>query len=571
MKEIFLQHKLLLQLVLISLGVGVGLWLLWFLILGQPLIGIDDASIFKVYAQNLTHGLGFVYQPGGPRVEGFTSMLYLLLLTSIYKIVGNLDWAGLLLSFSLYLTSQVLMVLIVWRFVQKQTTVVQQWLVGLSIAWIIASPFYTIWLGLAQMDVSLWTCLVLACVLWCVYAKKRNHSWYLASGVLIQMALVLTRPEGMLLAGVPVLALVVQRLVKDNKVNKNSWIGEILLFCSWFVAVGSITAFREWYFGWPLPNTYYAKVSPDLVYRLTEGFRYLWSMLIRQPFLFLVIPLLLRLFFKVLHSDKSEVIVLIVVAVLTVIPIFNGGDHFAGWRFYQPLWPLLGIGVTLYLQQYHQQLLNRLQPGMVMLVVLPIVATLFLVMQPAIFRAGRLGLREFSTEFVIASENRTLGSMLSDWPLGTEEGRPAVGVITAGSFALTYQGTTFDLLGLNELSIAHDGGQRKGLKNHASLDAKITLEQQPELLFPTLTAFGEVERKPVSRQVFFYNRLFAEALMLDERFRSVYQPVWFARKVRADQVLSPKTEGVVAFVRADYLEQLSNDTLFEVRVLEFSD
>ena len=160
---------------------------------------------------------------------------------------------------------------------------------------------------------------------------------------------------------------------------------------------------------------------------------------------------------------------------------------------------------------------------------------------------------------------------MSDWSLGNEKGRPVVGVITAGSFALTYQGETFDLLGLNELSIAHDGGQRKGLKNHASLDAKITLEQQPELLFPTLTAFGEVERKPVSRQVFFYNRLFAEALMLDERFRSVYQPVWFARKVRADQVLSPKTEGVVAFVRADYLEQLSNDTLFEVRVLEFSD
>lgn len=564
------------QWLLIGLGVGVGLWLFWFLILGQPMIGVDDASIFKVYAQNLGNGLGFVYQPGGPRVEGFTSMLYLLLLTLLYKILGNLDWAGLLLSFSFYLASIVLTVLIVWRFVRRQTQVVQQWLVGVSIAWIVASPFYTIWLGLAQMDVSLWTCLVLVCVLWSVHTEKRSQWWYLALGVLIQLTLVLTRPEGMLLAAVPALWLLMQRFatrfVEGNKTQKDTWAGEILLVSSWLVAVAGMTGFRQWYFGWPLPNTYYAKVSPDVVYRLKEGITYLWSMLIRQPFLFLVIPLLLRLFVKHIRSAKSSIsaiIVLVVIAILAVIPIFNGGDHFAGWRFYQPLWPLLGIGLVLYLLQYHKELLVRLQSGVVVFVVLPTMVTILLVMQLAIFRSGRFGLREFSTEFVIASENRTLGQIFSDWFVPTTQAQPTVGIITAGSFALTYQGETFDLLGLNELTIAHDGGQRKGFKNHASLDPRITLEKRPEMLFPTLTTYGEVERLPISSFVFFYNRLFVQAFIEETQFNDLYQPVWFARKVRTDQVLSPKTEGVVAYVRSDYLEELRNDSFFEVQELEF--
>ena len=46
---------------------------------GTPLVGYDDANIFFVYARNLVEGHGFVYNVGGERVEGFTSLLWVLI------------------------------------------------------------------------------------------------------------------------------------------------------------------------------------------------------------------------------------------------------------------------------------------------------------------------------------------------------------------------------------------------------------------------------------------------------------------------------------------------------------
>ena len=52
-------------------------------------IGVDDANIFFVYAKNLAEGNGLVYNTGGERVEGFSSLLWTLLLGVIYKLPGN--------------------------------------------------------------------------------------------------------------------------------------------------------------------------------------------------------------------------------------------------------------------------------------------------------------------------------------------------------------------------------------------------------------------------------------------------------------------------------------------------
>jgi hypothetical protein len=44
-----------------------------------PAIGVDDAQIFLNYSTNLANGHGFVYNIGGPRVEGATSLLWTLI------------------------------------------------------------------------------------------------------------------------------------------------------------------------------------------------------------------------------------------------------------------------------------------------------------------------------------------------------------------------------------------------------------------------------------------------------------------------------------------------------------
>src|SRR4051812_39536185 len=60
--------------------VGAATVILW-LILDRPATGIDDADIFLVYARHLSVGDGFVFNAGGEHVEGFTSLLWVLICT----------------------------------------------------------------------------------------------------------------------------------------------------------------------------------------------------------------------------------------------------------------------------------------------------------------------------------------------------------------------------------------------------------------------------------------------------------------------------------------------------------
>ena len=57
--------------------------------LGCPEIGVDDANIFMVYAKHLSEGHGFVYNSGGEKVEGFSSVLFVLILSLFYKISAS--------------------------------------------------------------------------------------------------------------------------------------------------------------------------------------------------------------------------------------------------------------------------------------------------------------------------------------------------------------------------------------------------------------------------------------------------------------------------------------------------
>ena len=51
---------------------------------GSPKIGIDDANIFFSYAENFAAGNGITYAHNADRVEGFTSMLWLLLCAFVF-------------------------------------------------------------------------------------------------------------------------------------------------------------------------------------------------------------------------------------------------------------------------------------------------------------------------------------------------------------------------------------------------------------------------------------------------------------------------------------------------------
>ena len=68
----------------------------------KPTYGIDDANIYFVYMKHLARGHGFVWNTGSERVEGFTSLLWTLIGSGFYRIVGErFVWLLLLLGFAL--------------------------------------------------------------------------------------------------------------------------------------------------------------------------------------------------------------------------------------------------------------------------------------------------------------------------------------------------------------------------------------------------------------------------------------------------------------------------------------
>jgi hypothetical protein len=72
-------------------------------------------------------------------------------------------------------------------------------------------------------------------------------------------------------------------------------------------------------------------------------------------------------------------------------------------------------------------------------------------------------------EFTLAKEGMEDGSAFSALFRDITP-RPVIGVIAAGGIARTYDGRIEDLMGLNNLMVAHSQGERKGVKNHAAFE-----------------------------------------------------------------------------------------------------
>ncbi len=591
------------------MSLTIGAWLVGFGYINQSPQGIDDANIFKVYARNLAEGRGFVYQEGGQKVEGFTSLLYTLVLSGVYSLTGELDWSVVGLSLvTLMGVVGISAWLATWivggenredlstadnhgtlKQVQGdgQTKSGQaDWLssrllaLTLMLIWLVLSPYFVLWIGISQMDVGLLTVLILGSVAWSAWVLAKSGQsqrswWQVLIGVGLITLLSLCRPEGMVLAGLVVgvylLRAILNRSIRGDLVNFS------ILLASWLLAIVGLTAFRLSYFGYPLPNTYYAKVSPDIWYRLGQGLIYGWEWVshnwlagLELLILMIVVAWSLRLVWQRRTLSLPESTLMIASwwsLVMLGLSIVSGGDHFVGWRFMQPIWPLLGLvwlgflSVTRF--EWWQKICQNWSP----VTVLAVLTVIMLGTQLLVITDERYGFGHFQYETFIPQNGRLTGELLNQWfDVDSEQdegmGRlPVVGVITAGGFAWEYQGEVFDLLGLNEVSIAHDGGQRKGLKNHASLNTELTLAKSPDLLMPTALSFGQMQTAGAINELLLHNTIFAKELFRNEQLRGQYRLVWMGEKKSVD---SNKTQpftsslGLIVFVRKEYLETIQD-------------
>ncbi len=451
----------------------------------MPFGFVDDAYISMVYADNIASGHGIVFYPGGERVEGYTNPLWVILLS----IAGIFQLSLPFIAYWMSMISAVGVILLVLAIYHKSfsrydtPTFWNQYffpcmaavLTTLDVAFIAWSTS-----GLETLGFTLllaWVCY------FCVQRVNVN-----ALCVLL-LLLSLIRPEGILF-----LPLVFVKLLL-NPTRKGFGFKQLFLIA--ILPYAFFLYLRYLYFGYWLPNTFYAKHDFGGWTVYYRGLVYAVSFF--QPRLLLLIGII-GIALERETCKRNAFWILAFVLFHFLITIAEGGDHFALHRFLVPAVPLLSIlavrGLHMIVTRFVIKKLS-LSSGEMVVMTHAIVAVMVMV----IFAAHAMQLYEFKrdgkygfskgvrfhySEVSWAEGWKNMGKWLKEkYPPDTK-----IAVMTAGAIPYYSQLPAIDILGINDPHIAHQpvADESRYLTGHEKSDADYVLSHEPVFiqLFPMM-------------------------------------------------------------------------------------
>lgn len=462
--------------------------------LNYTLTGIDDANIYFVYARNLANGHGFVYNAGGERVEGFTSLLWTVISALVFKFSSYPELVLLIINIILmslaiaYILNH--MQLAFWD--KNTNRRIKPLLLAIFLILLFTSPRYMVWNTVTLMENGLWSALL---VMMTIFVIRDHPSAATINFKFIPLSilLLLTRPES--IVWVPVFATILfMRLAStSNAVDALRALAPSIACIA--ASLVLLTLFRLQYFGYPLPNTYYAKVSPSFTYNLQQGAIYLFRYSVSELVVMLSIIATCVASLQIARGIVSRQIprngaffLPVIVWTGLLLPLFTGGDHFGSFRLYQSIYPI-ELMCLLYVT-------GRIasQPAMLgwypdasqgkrrvfNFILLPLVFLGFLLHQAYIWTQFK---SEVDVDFRIAVYGRKNGAFIQK-SFSSLSKLPSLGVVTSGGIKYSYPGEIVDLMGLNNTIMAHNPGDRRGIKNHAAFDIPTFYQLQPDILWP---------------------------------------------------------------------------------------
>jgi len=427
-------------------------------LLGSPRFGLDDAYISYRFAENWVQGQGLVFNPG-ERVEGYSNFLHVALIA-----LGRLAIAGDSIHFwSVFLNTLFMAGAITalhrelrHRYGAAPATVAALLFASAPPVWKVVND------GLATSLVVL-----LQVALWIFAERARRNEEGLSRGDEIWLwttigALVLTRADGFVM---PVIAIVYLLLLGRSRLALRSTAVLTAVFALCTLA-------RLLYYGYPLPNTVYVKVSLGLAERLGFALDYLDRFLLDSALLPYAIILgssaaiSLGLVARRQVNWRSALMpeVFLAFGWLAYL-VFVGGDVL-GIRWLLILLPLgIAAGVRL------QARLGARQ-GVLVAAVLILLA----------FHSRPFWSFEQRFPFVKRDGWRTIGLTL-------REAHPnaLIAVDAAGLVPYFSKLPTIDMLGLNDSHIAHQT-PKKAILGHGKFDADYVLGREPDLIGAWMSA-----------------------------------------------------------------------------------
>jgi len=297
---------------------------------------LDDAYITFRYAENLAAGHGLVYNPG-EYVEGTTTLLWAVILAAVHAIGLDTILASKTLGFMLAVAT-VLLAGHAHTFVQGLSRNGSALAAALIGAWI---PFGA-WCQ-TGMEVPLAGFLGLLAFL--LYLRWQNDAGNpaLGSATAIVCALAMfSRPESGLVFG----AMFLDGVFRAPKLGLRRMLPFVGVFCA---ALVLITAWRLYYYGDYVPNTFHAKVGATEA-QILRGLGYLEHFAMSSiAALFLVVAGIV--FSGGAPRVRSASAVLGLFLVLhTAYVISVGGDVMPAYRFFATVVPMAALlgGITLH-------------------------------------------------------------------------------------------------------------------------------------------------------------------------------------------------------------------------------
>jgi hypothetical protein len=285
----------------------------------------DDAFISFRYARNLSHGYGLVFNPGFERVEGFSNLLWTLLLSALDRV--GLVPERVAIPIGLALTAALWLLVSEWM--RRRWTERDQAIALVPLLFLALSRSVAVW-ATSGLETRLFELLVVAGLMRITseteaLADGRQPGPPLAAWLFGLAAL--CRPDGVLIGGCALAAasaLAPRRPGALRDALARAW--------PWLALVAALEGFRLIYYGAWVPNTYYAKVGGRFQWQ--AGLEYVSAFALEYA-AFLWVPLLALGVARLARTGGRVQVALFAAAAIPygLYVIAIGGDHFE----YRPL------------------------------------------------------------------------------------------------------------------------------------------------------------------------------------------------------------------------------------------
>jgi len=306
----------------------------------------EDAFISFRYARNLVQGHGLVYNVG-ERVEGYTNFLWTVL------IAGGMALGADPVPLARFLGMACTLLVVLWAYRSaRRWERVREETGGLLAALMVAANPGVFTEGVQGLETLCYTLLVSAGVLLAAEARAREargdraHPRLVLLGAGLLGLAALTRPDAVGIFGLVTVGVVLWRVRSAQPIFTRWDLAAVGVFLMIYLPYW---LWRFDYYGYPFPNSFYAKTGGG-IWHVLRGLEYLGGFLLVNPVLTIVSIVAIagpawrrRRGLAVLPASALSSIGMTVLAGYLLYVVVIGGDFKKTSRFILPVLPLWAV------------------------------------------------------------------------------------------------------------------------------------------------------------------------------------------------------------------------------------